>query len=769
LKSSLKILLILSIFLSLNWVSSADNAEASSLFPDVNYFQDEIYYLKDQRIINGYKDGKFGPNDPIKRLQAIQMILKELGVDTSNAPNPGFKDVHPGSYGYKEIAKAAELGIISGKPDGNFDPNGILTRGQMAVILVNAYDLKGTSSHKFKDVKESDGKYPFVQTLVSHSIAGGYPDNTYRPNLTMNRGQFAAFLARYLNDDLKTNNKNDLKDLPFNSIVNNDQSVVLIELYDENDELISQGSGFIVSNQLIATNFHVISGGVTAFAITNDGDVIELDGVVEYDEYYDIALLKPTEKIGYPALPLQSFNNVKKGEKVVAFGSPYGMINTITEGIVSSKETFEDETGSVKAIQTSAKITYGSSGGPLLNMKGQVIGINSFGIEEINFAIATDYISEILSPYKNIKFDSIPTDSFSSMPFIDYEEPITEEEPVIDDEPIMIEEPINEEEPNDSNVTLPSPSTNSLLGSKQTISNLFIDVVHDDDLPIIYGIDVYGDLISYNYETKAKQSLSFDLPAESIDYENGKLFITLLKGNHSSFWYDPFQEGAIAIVDATTFSTMNIFDIQLDPYDIVADNNYFYVSSGSGQWTFIKSFDINSGTEISSQSIRQASNIFLHPSKNRIYAVDTDSSPRDMEVFSISDGIISPGVGSPYHGDYDLEPFMAFSPDGKYIFNTEGTIFLSSKLIATDMNYMTDLNTEFYDIAFNNELTKYYISIDKYIYEYDYATFAPLKSYTLTGEGYFLFNHKGNLVVVGEETSPTTGIVNSFVLKSVME
>ncbi|CAM5182364.1 hypothetical protein UACE39S_04885 [Ureibacillus acetophenoni] len=343
-KSSLKILLILSIFLSLNWVSSADNAEASSLFPDVNYFQDEIYYLKDQGIINGYKDGKFGPNDPIKRLQAIQMILKELGVDTSNAPNPGFKDVHPGSYGYKEIAKAAELGIISGKPDGNFDPNGILTRGQMAVILVNAYDLKGTSSHKFKDVKESDGKYPFVQTLVSHSIAGGYPDNTYRPNLTMNRGQFAAFLARYLNDDLKTNNKNDLKDLPFNSIVNNDQSVVLIELYDENDELISQGSGFIVSNQLIATNFHVISGGVTAFAITNDGDVIELDGVVEYDEYYDIALLKPTEKIGYPALPLQSFNNVKKGEKVVAFGSPYGMINTITEGF-SSKETFEDETG----------------------------------------------------------------------------------------------------------------------------------------------------------------------------------------------------------------------------------------------------------------------------------------------------------------------------------------------------------------------------------------------------------------------------------------
>lgn len=728
---------MLAIFVSFNWISTNDTAEGSSLFPDVNYFKEEIYFLKDQGIVSGYSNGKFGANDPIKRLQAIQMILKELGVDTSNAPNPGFIDVPPGSYGYKEIAKAAELGIVSGKPDGRFDPNGVLTRGQMAVILVNAYDLRGTTPSEFKDVKESDGKYPFIQTLVSHSIAGGYPDNTYRPNLTVNRGQFAAFLARYLNDDLKTNNSEALVDIPVSSIANHEQSVVLIELYDANDELISQGSGFIVSNQLIATNFHVISGGVKAVAIINDIDIIEIEGVVDYNEYTDIALLKPVRKFGFPALPLKNFNDVKKGEKVVAIGSPYAMRNSITEGIVSSKETFEDESGSLKAIQTTAMMTFGSSGGPLLNMKGQVIGINSFGIEEMNFAIATDYISELLTPYKNVKFDSIQTEALSSMPFI---------------EDIQ-----------------PDLSIDPLPGTKQTVSARFIDAVHDAELPIIYGIDVYGDLISYNYETNTKQSVSFSLPAESIFYSNGKIFLTLLKGDHSSYWWDEDQEGAIAIVDASTLKTINTFDIPIDPYDIVADENYVYVSSGSGQWTYIKSFHMNSGIEMSSQGIRQASNIFLHPSKNRIYAVDTDTSPRDIEVFSIQNGIISKGVDSPYHGDYDLEPFMVISPDGKYIFNNEGTIFLSSQLKATDMQYVTDLNTEFYDIAFNNDLTKFYISIGDFIYVYDYGNFAPLNSYSLSGDGYFLFNHKGNLIVVGEEISPRTGYINSFILKATME
>ncbi len=720
------------------------NKHASTLFPDVKQHREEIIYLHEKGIIKGYSNGNFGTNDTIKRVHAVQMIVRELGINTTNAPNPHYIDVPKGSYGYNEIAKATELGIISGTGNGKFDPNGILTRGQMAKILVNAYKLKGQYPYEFTDVSMDHMFYPSIQTLASHYITVGTPDGSFKPKEPLKRAHFAAFLARILNDQFLP-----YPDSIYNTetMANFEQSVVLIELYNENNELVSQGSGFIVANQLIATNFHVISGGVKAIATTHNGEEIELEGVVEYDDFLDIALLKPIKKIGYPALPLMNFKEVKTGEKVVALGSPYGMQNTITEGIVSSKQTFEDALGTVEAIQTSAMITFGSSGGPLMNMKGFVVGINSFGMEEMNFAIATDYISQLLNPYKNVNFNSIATEAISDMPLME----------------------IEDEEPNYGDDTLPNPSTKLLPGEKSTISELFVDTVHDAELPIIYAINIYGDVIAFNYETKTKKSLTFDYPAESIYITNGKLFITLLKGDHSSYWWEEEQEGAVAIVDASTFKTISIFDILIDPYDIVADDEYFYVSSGSGQWTYIKSYSINSGIEVSTQSIRQQSNIFLHPSKNRIYAVDSDSSPRDMEVFPIQNGVISSGVDSPYHGDFELIPYMVISPDGKYIFNNYGTIFLSSRLRATDMTFVTDIETGFYDVAFNDELTKFYLSVEDYIYVYDYENFTPLNSYSLVGEGYFLFNHNGNLIVVGEELSPRTGLYNTYVLKATMD
>ncbi|MFJ8235165.1 S-layer homology domain-containing protein [Ureibacillus sp. NPDC094379] len=746
-----KVFFVLTILLSINLISTNYQVEGSTLFPDVKSYRSEIVYLNKQGIVNGYKNGNFGPNDPIKRLQAVQMILKELGVDPKGAPNPHFKDVKPTSYGYNEIAMAAQLGIISGKADGSFDPNGQLTRGQMALILVNAYNLKGAYHSNFKDVKKNDPKYSAIQTLASHNITKGYPDGTFHPNETLKRAHFAAFLARLLNDDFKPKNVTTTSNLSTESLANQAQSVVVIELYDQNNELVSQGSGFIVANQLIATNFHVISGGTRAVAITNDGEEIELEGVVNYDDYLDIAILKPIEKIGFPSLQLSKFNLVKTGEKVVAIGSPYGFKNTISEGIVSGVHTFEDETGSLKAIQTTAEITYGSSGGPLLNMNGLAVGLNSFGFEEINFAISTDYVDGLLTPYKNRVFEEIQTEDFNDMPEIDDEDEEGWDEEVITEE---LPEPINLE---------------SLNGTKQVLSDIFVDVVHDPELPVIYGINEYGELVSVNYETKNIKRLPLSLPAESIFYQNGDLYITLLKGEHSSYWYDETQKGAVAIVDPTTFTIKKLFDINIDPYDIVSDDQYFYVSSGSGQWTFIKSYNKETGIEVSSDSIRQASSIFLHPNKDRIYAVNSDSSPRDMEVFRIQNGVFTGGYDSPYHGDYELLPYMALSPDGKYIFNNEGTVFVASRLESTDMQYVTDLNTWFNDITFNKELSKFYLAIADMIYVYDYENFTPIKTYGLDGDGYYLFNHKGSLVVVGLELSKNSNIPKTFIMKANME
>lgn len=744
----LKIVMIFFLLLPVSVVSLNNHVEGRSLFPDVNSFRDEIVYLTNKGIIHGYKNGNFGPNDPIKRIQAVQMILRELGVQIDNAKDPHYKDVPPGSYGYDEIAKATELGIISGKGNGIFDPGGRLTRGQMAIILVNAYNLKGNYITSFKDVSPKAKTSPYIKTLAAHHITAGYPDGTFRPGEVLNRGQFAAFMARLLNEDFKPYDSVNTPVYDSEEMVNHEQSVVMIELYDANNEFVSQGSGFITVNQLIATNFHVISGGVKAVAITENGDQIPLDGVVAYDGNQDIALLKPAEKVGYPSLPLLDFNDVKNGEKVVAIGSPYGLQNSISEGIVSGKRTFEDGTSSLKAIQTTANITFGSSGGPLLNMRGFVIGLNTFSLEGINFAISVDYVTGLIDNYKAIDFNKIKTKPFSEMPLLEMDE----------------EEDWNEgvdegESPEPSNA-------GTLQGVKQTFSDLFIDAVHDTNLPVIYGINENGELISVNYETKNVKRLPFSHPAERIFYANGELYVTLLKGEHSSYWWEETQEGAVAIVDPATLKMKKLFDIKVDPYDIVADDHYFYVSSGSGQWTNLISFDKETGTQVSLQMIRQQSELIMHPNEDRIYAIDSDSSPRDMEVFSIENGVISAGYDSPYHGDYDMAPYMSITPDGKYLFNNIGTVFKATPLKTTNMQFLTDLKTSFNDVTFNHELTQFYLAIGNRVVVYDYENFTPVKTYKLSGNGYFLFYHNGHLVVLGEEIAPNTGIPKTFILKA---
>ncbi|MFJ7978441.1 amidase family protein [Peribacillus sp. NPDC096379] len=182
--------------------------DGKTTFKDVTSFVDEIEYLTDKGIIKGYKDGTFKPNEPITRLQAIEIILREKGItDYSSVLNPGFIDVKPDDYGYEEIAKAVELGIINGKINAQgqkyFDPNGTLTRSQMAKVLVLAYDLKGTYPTDFKDVPKGYWAYNSISILAANNITAGYKDGTFKPTINLSRQHFAAFMARCLDDKFK--------------------------------------------------------------------------------------------------------------------------------------------------------------------------------------------------------------------------------------------------------------------------------------------------------------------------------------------------------------------------------------------------------------------------------------------------------------------------------------------------------------------------------------------------------------------------------------
>lgn len=118
----------------------------------------------------------------------------------------------PGSYGYQEVAKAVQLGIISGKIAKNgtkyFDPSNQLTRGQMAKVIVEAAPLKLSNTTVFSDVPTSNGFHDYISTLATKRITGGYIDGTYQPNKPISRAHFAVFVARMLNDEFRPDKVN---------------------------------------------------------------------------------------------------------------------------------------------------------------------------------------------------------------------------------------------------------------------------------------------------------------------------------------------------------------------------------------------------------------------------------------------------------------------------------------------------------------------------------------------------------------------------------
>ncbi|MGF2617978.1 S-layer homology domain-containing protein [Rossellomorea vietnamensis] len=201
-----KIILLFFVAFSLI-LSFGMTVSASGKFKDINRYVEEIEFLARSGVVKGYGD-EFKPEDPVRRIQAVQMILREKGItDFSDVSDPGFTDLRKGDYGYAEVAKAAEIGWISGKTaaDGStyFDTWGSLTRGQMAKILVKAYELSGEIPNRFKDVPQSHWAHEFVSTLIHHRITTGYQNQTYRPQETLSRQHFAVFLARLAENNFR--------------------------------------------------------------------------------------------------------------------------------------------------------------------------------------------------------------------------------------------------------------------------------------------------------------------------------------------------------------------------------------------------------------------------------------------------------------------------------------------------------------------------------------------------------------------------------------
>jgi len=165
------------------------------------------------------------------------------------------------------------------------------------------------------------------------------------------------------------------------------------------------GSGFVIdSNGTILTNAHVVEGATTIFVTLTDKREFKAK-LLGADKRTDLAVLK-IDASGLPKLPLGDSSKVKVGEWVVAIGSPFGLENTVTAGIVSAKS--RDTGDYLPFIQTDVAVNPGNSGGPLLNTAGQVIGINSQifsrsgGYMGISFAIPIDEAMRVADQLREI-------------------------------------------------------------------------------------------------------------------------------------------------------------------------------------------------------------------------------------------------------------------------------------------------------------------------------------------------------------------------------
>ena len=138
-----------------------------------------------------------------------------------------------------------------------------------------------------------------------------------------------------------------------------------------------------------------LSGGAGALNVRlHSGASYRVESIVGYDISHDVAILQASDA-SVPALPTQDADLVKVGDKVVAIGAPLGLESTVSEGIISALR----EVGGTHIIQTTTSISPGSSGGPLLNKYGKVIGLTTSQIRDgqnLNFVTSARHITELL-------------------------------------------------------------------------------------------------------------------------------------------------------------------------------------------------------------------------------------------------------------------------------------------------------------------------------------------------------------------------------------
>jgi tetratricopeptide (TPR) repeat protein len=179
-------------------------------------------------------------------------------------------------------------------------------------------------------------------------------------------------------------------------------SVVTILTFDKNRAPVSQGSGFIVAKNRILTNYHVLAGSASASIIFNDGSITVVSTVIAATQPKDLVIVEG-ETGARPPLVLGDELQLKVGETIYTIGAPNGLAGSLSNGLVSS---FRQDEGQF-LIQFTAPIAPGSSGGPVLNTQGQVVGVATSKLKDggFGFAMGTADVQHLLKVPLAVRID----------------------------------------------------------------------------------------------------------------------------------------------------------------------------------------------------------------------------------------------------------------------------------------------------------------------------------------------------------------------------
>lgn len=262
-----------------------------------------------------------------------------------------------------------------------------------AVLITLSSGVAFADTAGFVDIKPNDWAAPAINELSKLGIVHGYADQTFKPDSTITRAEVAQMIYnehQSIEKELKSNQTED--SVVTTAIANSLPGVVVINAGDK------LGAGFFIDSSHIVTAEHVIDGESAIQVTTLSGNAYRAK-LQAADTDRDLAVLQVSAD-KEQVKPLAFANSYSVGETAIAIGHPDGLAYSVSKGIISNTDRNFDNT-TAKLIQVDTAISPGNSGGPLIDINGNIVGlvdqkINANATEGLGFAISLEDIKDFL-------------------------------------------------------------------------------------------------------------------------------------------------------------------------------------------------------------------------------------------------------------------------------------------------------------------------------------------------------------------------------------